>query len=406
MEQPRIHQNTVAGVIEALETIFGKQIYADKVIERILKVNRKWGSRDRGFVAENTYDMVRWWRLLWALYGKEPTLKRKELWNLFGIWWMYKGNELPDWPKFDAIRDFDIEEARKALPDSVAIKQSFPDWIDERMSKEIGDAWPLVAQASNHQADLVVRANTLKTNRDELRKRLDEEGIPSHPVSFNDTGLVLEKRANTFRLNSFQDGWFEVQDGGSQMIAPFAEVEPGMRVIDSCAGAGGKSLHLAAMMDNKGSIIAMDVEGWKLNELKKRARRNGVHNIETRVIDNLKTIKRLENSADRLLMDVPCSGTGVFKRNPDTKWKLQPEHLESTIRTQREILKNYPRMLKPGGILVYATCSLFRSENEDQVEWFLQEFGDTFTLLDQKRISPETEATDGFFMAKFKKKEE
>lgn len=174
-----------------------------------------------------------------------------------------------------------------------------------------------------------------------------------------------------------------------------------MRVIDACAGAGGKTLHLAAIMENKGSIIAMDVEERKLLELKKRARRNQAHNIETRLIDSAKVIKRQANTADRLLLDVPCSGTGVIKRNPDTKWKLQPEHLYKVRGMQAKIIRDYSEMLKPGGLMVYATCSILKSENEDQVALFLRE-NHNFKLHEQRRIDPGPQS-DGFFMALLEK---
>jgi 16S rRNA (cytosine967-C5)-methyltransferase len=395
---PRLHKNLVAAVIEALETAFGKGYYADKVIERILKRNPKWGARDRGFIAESTYEMVRWWRLLWELYGKEPSLKRKELYRLFGIWWQWQGYHLPeDWSQFDTVRGIDIEARFKELESHLAVRESWPDWFAELAESELGEAWPEIARASNIPADVFLRTNTLKTNRSALLKQLADENCPAKPLEANEVGIVLEKRKNTFRLPSFQAGYFEVQDGGSQMIAPFLEVKPGMRVIDACAGAGGKSLHLAALMENKGQIIAMDVEAWKLKELQKRARRNGVHNIETRPIENAKSIKRLQDSADRLLLDVPCSGTGVVKRNPDTKWKLKPEHLDRVRKIQADILEDYSKMLKKGGKMVYATCSILRSENEDQVERFLAQHPE-FKLHHQKRVNP-SQWSDGFYMA-------
>ena len=393
-----MHPNLVAGVMEALETSFGKGYYVDKVLERIFKANPKWGARDRGFVAENTYGMVRWWRLLWALHGKEPSLRRKDLTELFAIWWMYNGHALPDWEKFDRIRDFDLTAAKAQLDPSVAIEQSYPDWLDAVASKELGEKWRDLAQKLNLEAPVVLRTNTLKTNRKSLQKALESEGIATVELPANDIGLVLEKRANTFRTKAFADGLFEVQDGGSQQIAAFSEVEPGMRVIDACAGAGGKSLHLAALMENKGSIISMDVEGWKLEELKKRARRNGVHNLETRVIDSTKVIKRLEKTADRLLLDVPCSGTGVIRRNPDTKWKLSEDYLTNVRETQAEILERYSSMIKPGGKVVYATCSILPSENEQQVAAFLQKHPE-YALEAEMRVDP-GHYNDGFYMAR------
>lgn len=387
--------------MEALETSFGKGYYADKVIERILKSNPKWGARDRAFIAESTYEIVRWWRYLWELYGKEPSLKRKELYRIFGLWWRIQGYELPEWPPFDAVRDIDLTKAKASLPKETGVLQSFPIWFDELAEKDLGKEWPKIAKNLNLPAQVIIRANTLKTDRASLRKILAEEGVKTEPFSQNEVGLILSERKNTFRNPSFQSGLFEVQDGGSQLIAPFLKPEPGMRVIDACAGAGGKTLHLAALMENKGSIIAMDVEQRKLHELKKRAKRNGVHNIEIRAIEGSKSIKRLKNTADRLLLDVPCSGTGVIKRNPDTKWKILPEHLERVQAIQRNILNDYSQMLKPGGFMVYATCSILHAENEDQVKQFL-ESGAPFKLIEDKRVNPSA-YTDGFYMALLQK---
>jgi len=394
---PKLYKNLVAAVIEVLETSFGKGYYADKVIERVLKSNRKWGSRDRAFIAESSYEIVRWWRLLWTLYDKEPSLKRKELQKLFGLWWMLQGYELPEWDQFAVIRDFNIEKAKMKLPNDTGIRESFPEWLDQLAHNELGDHWHKVAAELNRPTEVMIRANTLKVSGHKLYETLLAEGVETQFIPGSKIGLILKERQNTFRNPSFQNGFFEVQDGGSQLIAPFLEVKPGMRVIDACAGAGGKALHLAAIMENKGSIIAMDVEAWKLNELKKRARRNGVHNIETRHIDSAKVIKRLENSADRLLLDVPCSGTGVIKRNPDTKWKLKPEHLDRVKSIQKEILHSYAKMLKPGGKLVYATCSILRSENEEQVASFIAG-NSNYKLLNEQRIDP-SEYSDGFYMA-------
>ena len=394
MSTQKLHINTVAGVIEALEIIFGKRVYADKAVEKILKSNKKWGSRDRGFVAENTYDMVRWWRLLWALKGEEPSLKRKSLWELFGIWWIYKGEALPDWSKFDAVRDLVLPDLSTLAFDEL---QSYPIWLHERAFAELGEDWKTIASEMNKQAGVVIRTNLLKGSPEQLQQILKADGIETLRLTDTEAGLVMLKRVNNFRLQAFQDGWFEVQDGGSQKIAPFLDVKPGMRVIDACAGAGGKTLQMAARMNNQGSIIAMDVEAWKLNELKKRARRNGAHNIETRTIEGSKTIKRLAESADCLLLDVPCSGTGVIKRNPDTKWKLEPEHIDQVIRIQADILDTYPLMVKPGGRFVYATCSILRSENEDQIERFMSHRGGAFSLLSQQRMAP-SQYSDGFFV--------
>jgi 16S rRNA (cytosine967-C5)-methyltransferase len=174
-----------------------------------------------------------------------------------------------------------------------------------------------------------------------------------------------------------------------------------MRVIDACAGGGGKSLHIAALMQNKGRIISMDVTQWKLDELKKRARRAGAGNIETRLIEGSKTIKRLESTADRLLLDVPCSGMGVIKRNPDAKWKLNPEFIARTRDLQQKILSEYSGMIKPGGMLVYSTCSILPSENKNQVDTFLAG-NKNFEFIKENTIFP-SQGFDGFYMALLKR---
>jgi len=197
-----------------------------------------------------------------------------------------------------------------------------------------------------------------------------------------------------------------VQDASSQKVAEMLDPKPGMRVIDACAGAGGKSLHIATMMENKGQLIAMDIYENKLNELKRRARRNDIFNIETRVIDSTKVIKKLIDKADKVLIDAPCSGLGVLKRNPDAKWKLQPEFLDNIRATQKELLDSYSRMVKPGGQLVYATCSILPSENEMQVKAFLsREEGKDFTLLNEEKIMPSKSGFDGFYISLLQKKD-
>ncbi|MEJ0056582.1 MAG: class I SAM-dependent methyltransferase [Bacteroidota bacterium] len=267
----------------------------------------------------------------------------------------------------------------------------------------IGKSLGQEIQALNEQAKVVLRVNTLKIKRAELQEQLKEEKIIADaPKEFPDA-LILEERQNIFTRQQFKDGLFEVQDAGSQLIAPFLQVSPGQRVIDACAGAGGKTLHLASLLNNKGRIIALDTEGWKLDELKKRARRAGASDtIETRAIDSSKVIKRLENSADRLLLDVPCSGLGVIRRNPDSKWKLSPDFIEKIKVIQQTILTDYSAMLKVGGLMVYSTCSILPSENEKQVQKFLEANEGKFELQEQRMVMP-SEGFDGFFMARLKR---
>ncbi|TAG50429.1 MAG: RsmB/NOP family class I SAM-dependent RNA methyltransferase, partial [Runella slithyformis] len=309
-----------------------------------------------------------------------------------------------DWKEFSGLHQrsiFDrIEESKKIRK----VFYSIPDWLDQMGENELSTKWDKEINALNQPASVILRANTLKTTTKRLKNLLAKDEIETLEVADVPTALVLRKRTNIFSSTHFKSGLFEIQDASSQQVATMLDVQPTMRVIDACAGAGGKTLHLAALMENKGKIIAMDTEQWKLDELQKRAKRAGVQNIEIKVIDSNKVVKRLEESADRLLLDVPCSGLGVLRRNPDAKWKLKPSFIESIKDTQRTILKTYSQMLKKGGKMVYATCSILPSESEEQIQWFLEEEKGNFELLEEKRISPTKSGFDGFYMACLLKK--
>ncbi|HMQ46585.1 MAG TPA: methyltransferase domain-containing protein [Saprospiraceae bacterium] len=389
------HLNAVAG---ALQAIFRDGDFADKVIEKVLKADPRRGARDRAFIAENTYEIVRWYRLLYTLRGKEP-IHQEDWWEIIGIRFIIAGYTLPNWKEFRHLDVPQILATYQEVQATRAINQSIPDWMDQIGVDELKEDWPNTIQALNQPAKAVLRANTLKGTAHELQIRLKQEDIGTEILKGD--ALLVPEHKSLFRSKAFQDGYFELQDFSSQQVAPFCETEPGMRVIDACAGAGGKTLHLGSLMQNKGQIIALDTEEWKLHELKKRARRNGIHIIETRPIENTKTIKRLDASADRLLLDVPCTGLGVLRRNPDAKWKLSPDFLQRIKATQQQILSRYARMLKPGGKMVYATCSVLPSENQEQVSRFLRsEAGKGFRLEEQKIILPQDEGFDGFFMAR------
>jgi 16S rRNA (cytosine967-C5)-methyltransferase len=392
-----LHKGTSTAVIEALHEIFSEGRYADKVIEKVLKQNPKWGSRDRRFIAETTYNIVRWYRLLLEVSEAD----HNDYWTILAAWLRLKGTEIPAWPEFADIEFHQWDYRLRLAQAERKIRESIPDWLDEIGERELGGAWENELHALNEEARVVLRSNTLRVRRRDLQKVLKEEGVATEEISIAADAVALRQRQNVFQLKSFKDGLFEVQDAGSQLIAPFLEVEPGMRVIDACAGAGGKTLHLAALMQNKGRILAMDSEAWKLDELKKRARRAGAGNIETRIIDSSKAIKRLEKSADRLLLDVPCSGLGVLKRNPDAKWKLSLEFVDRIRGVQKDIITNYSKVVKPGGMMVYSTCSLLPSENEEQVNAFLEQHAD-FKLQEERKIAP-SEGFDGFYMARLKR---
>lgn len=402
----RLHRNLCFAVIDGLTKIFNEGEYADKVIQELLKRDKRWGSRDRSFIAETTYDIVRWKRLYAEIAEVKEPFDRDNLWRMFAVWATLRGIKLPDWKYFEGTPSRKIKGKFDELSKIRKFRESIPDWLDALGEKELGEAsWNKELAALNQQADVILRVNTLKTNIKDLQLKLQTEGIETETISGFPLALKLKERANVFATEAFKNGWFEVQDASSQLVADLLDAHPGMRVVDTCAGAGGKSLHLASLMENKGQIISMDIYGNKLAELKRRAKRNGAHNIETRVIESTKTIKKLYDKADRVLIDAPCSGLGVLRRNPDAKWKLEPEFLDRIKNTQQDILQNYSKMVKKGGKMVYATCSILPSENQEQVDRFLtSELGKDFTFVEDHKILSHTSGYDGFYMALLERK--
>lgn len=394
----RLHKNLVSAIATTSREILAAGRYADKAIEFTLKHNPQWGSRDRRFVAEGIYDIVRNYRLFSTLAQSD-----NNFWFIAGVWLCTKKIEIPAWPEFTHLNCLDILTRKDRLNNNPAIFESYPDWLWQLGETELGkEGWAREAAAMNRQADVFLRTNTLKTNRARLKHMLEEANISTHDVDGLTEALKLNKRENIFKSPLFKEGFFEVQDAGSQQISHFLNPQPGQTVVDACAGAGGKTLHLAALMQNKGRIISLDVEDWKLEELKKRARRASAYNVETRLIDNAKTIKNLELKADKLLLDVPCSGLGVIKRNPDAKWKLSPVAIGETKQKQEDILQKYSCMLKPGGEMVYSTCSILPSENQAQVKKFMDD-NKGFSLVEEKTILPSA-GGDGFYMARILKR--
>ena len=397
----KLHRTLVQAVIDTLQHIFVEGVYADKAVEQVLKQNSRWGSRDRRFIAETIYGMVRWWRLIEQSVEIENAETISQFWKLTGAWLVINETELPPWEEFSSIDKNKILENYSNAKHTRKYRESIPDWLDEIGSKELGEtAWEKELHELNKEAQVVLRVNTLKIKRVQLHRLLEEESIETISVGDYPDALLLVKRQNLQQNNEYKQGLFEVQDASSQLIAPFLQLQEGLTVIDACAGAGGKSLHIAAVMKNKGRIVSMDVEERKLVELKKRAERAGVSIIETKII-NADAINKLKNTADRLLLDVPCSGLGVMRRTPDAKWKLNLDFLNRVKNTQQEIITTYSQVLKPGGLMVYATCSILPSENQDQVKVFLEK-NKNFEFIEDRKVLP-SEGFDGFYMAAIKR---
>lgn len=396
-QQIKIHKPLLNGIANALAQIFNENRYSDKVLEKLFKQNKQWGSRDRKFVAESVYDIVRHYRLLSQLANS-----KNNYWFITSVYFVLKNIELPEWPEFKHLNKEQVIFEYKALANNFGIFNSYPEELETICTEELGkDIWQREALAMNQMAEVAMRVNTLKTNTSDLQKKLEQEGIETEQIPSIKNALVLKKRSNLFTNKYFKEGLFEIQDPGSQKIVEFCDAQPGNFVIDACAGAGGKSLALAAEMKNKGRIISMDVAQWKLDELTKRAKRAGVFNLEPKVIDQAKVIEKYKEKADIVLLDVPCSGLGVLKRNPDAKWKFNKATFEKTKELQAKILNDYSTMVKPGGHLIYSTCSILPSENQQQVDAFLGN-NDIFTFVSDNTIYP-SEGFDGFYMCKLKR---
>lgn len=276
----------------------------------------------------------------------------------------------------------------------LSIGEGLPGWMASLFVRELGvDGAAALGRAMNERAPLTIRVNTLHTDRETLATRLGTEGVPSRPCRYSPDGLVVEGRINLFSLPSFREGLFEIQDEGSQLLARLLDPRPGWLAIDACAGAGGKTLALAAMMRNKGRLVALDSDERRLAQLGPRARRAGVHNWEAHPIpaDGLpaEMETRWSGKADAVLIDAPCTGLGVLRRNPDARFRLDEGSLARFAAIQRTLLDRYASLAKPGGRIVYATCSVASEENEQVVEAVLAERPDLELVPPAVTLGPE-----------------
>jgi 16S rRNA (cytosine967-C5)-methyltransferase len=289
-----------------------------------------------------------------------------------------------------------IDEVLATSP--LAVRASLPDWLAARLVEVGGEA---LAMSSTSTPPQTLRANLLKTTREGLMQALREDDIVVAPCTRSPVGVVVVgPRADVFRTRAFHEGLFEMQDEGSQLVALHGGAKPGERVVDGCAGAGGKTLAMAGAMNGTGTILALDVHAGRLRALKTRASRAGAHNIRVSDLEESpKLLKRLKAGCDLVVVDAPCSGTGVLRRNPDTGWRLVPEDIVRLEALQSELLDRYAALVKPGGRLVYATCSLLPEENDGVVLKFLGGHPNFTADPDALRLTPAADGTDGFFAA-------
>lgn len=401
----KLHRNLALGIVAGLKEIILDKKQADLTVEHLLQSNKSWGARDRNFIASNIYHIVRYKRFYEFCFDEE-IWGELSIWRALGAKLILDGMVLPEWSEFSGLVPEQIVTRSEQAKTIRKIRESIPDWLDELGEKELGPAWEKEIAALNKQAGFSIRVNTLKSNKNVIKILFAEEGIEFTETETAPDALIINTRKNLRKLVSYKSGLFEIQDISSQLVAPLLAPEPGMNVIDGCAGAGGKTLHIAALMNNEGEILAVDPVKRKLEELAIRANRAGCTIIKPIEAEKLTRHfqARLTGFADRILLDVPCSGLGVLRRKPDAKWSLSLQFIEELKHTQSQILDEYSPMLKPGGIMVYSTCSILPSENELQVKSFIERNENRFELLMEKRISPAETGFDGFYMAKIKRR--
>ena len=419
----------VAATIELLgEIVSRSERPADLVANAYFRTRRFIGGGDRRAVSERVWGILRRWGQLWWWLERTRHPERSPRAIVAADLILHEGAKLDELQAmFDGgtYRPAPLDEPeRRALrqmeghslphpeqPDWVRL--NVQEWVAPHLREAYGEAWGREIAALETPPPVDLRVNRIKSTPEQARRALHGEGIDTEPMRFAADGLRLKRRLSVVAGKSFQDGLVEIQDEGSQLVAALVGARPGMQVADYCAGAGGKTLAIAAGMNNKGRVVAMDVLDSRLDRSAQRLRRAGVHNVERRsIVDNAKWLKRQKGNFDRVLVDAPCTGTGTWRRNPDGRWTLQPEDLAELVPKQSDILDQAARLVKPGGRLVYATCSVLPAENERQIEAFVERHPDfTVTPIAELelpselaagpylRLSPLKHGTDGFFGA-------
>lgn len=417
--------------LELLAAIFDRpSLPADARIGSFFAARRYLGSHDRGMIAETVYGVLRnAIRLHWMVGGAardsghgaalligaylvetDPSFGDPRQWEALGL---KRGT-------VEKLRA-DMIEARSQMeelpePERTAVRCSVPIWFAGRIREQFGAPEAgLLLESLGRQAPITLRANRLRTTREELAAALAARGIASVPGIYAPDALLLERRMNANAIPEFKQGWFELQDEGSQLLSTILDPHPNWTVFDACAGAGGKTLHMAAIMRGRGAITAHDVNARRLEELRPRLRRSGAQNVRMMPNEAFRARQsELAGTFDAVMIDAPCSGAGVFRRNPGAWLTFEEEVVERLVRQQADILREYAALVKPGGLLLYATCSLLREENEEQAERFLAEQpgwepirvnapADMVTDEGAFRAFPHRHGTDGFFGALFRR---
>lgn len=377
-----------AAVIKLYDMVMEANRPADQVLHLYFKQRKFIGSKDRRFIAETLFTVLRhfarleWWAarydvstkgraitLLWLALGTNCDLNDvRSLFDGAG----YSPNPMSPHEMDVVAHALKQDMMPSDMPEDVAME--CPEWAYQSLKKCYGDNFRDEMLAMQEEAPLDMRVNTLKAKREPVLKRLQKDGFEIAATPFSPLGLRVQGRPPFSMHPLYKDGWMEVQDEGSQMLALLCGVQSGEWVVDFCAGAGGKTLALAAQMQNKGRIWACDIEQNRLENSRKRLRRAGIHCVETQLLDDEEDdwVRKHKDKADCVLIDAPCSGLGTWRRNPFSRWQNLGPSVKALIAVQERILQSASRLVKPGGRLIYATCSMLPEENQEQVDKFLQ----------------------------------
>ncbi len=416
----RLPPAIIGSTEEVLREVLRFTAPADSTLSRYFRDHPRLGARERGVVAEAVYGMLRNKSVYtnFAETGAGPMMRRMALLGLADAAGTDALGGLSEEEQGWLQRVMDIDRAN--LP--TALRTNMPAWILERLFAQHGEPGALAMIAAlNLPASLDLRVNTIKSNREDVIEALTHAGLAPEPTPYAPLGLRLLKKPSLQNMPLFKDGAIEVQDEGSQLLAQIVNAKRGEMVVDFCAGAGGKTLALGALMRNTGRLYAFDVSDKRLAKLKPRLARSGLSNVHPVLIahENDAKVKRLAGKIDRVLVDAPCSGLGTLRRNPDVKWRQTAQGIDELNVKQIAILRGAARLVKPGGRLVYATCSVLEEENEAIVQQFLAAHEDfalvkmsavlaeqkiTLEMDDYLKLLPNLHQTDGFFAAVLERK--
>lgn len=420
--------------IDIIQTWMNGPRPTDRLMATYFRERRYIGGKDKKAISHMVYSTFRHWRRSEHAWRAGDVGARKRVLSAMIISGIYDFDTLESMcngerhhPKELAsseenVLSMDVEILLKDIPEDALLE--IPECVYEPLAGVFGTQLPKQMDGLLNEAPVDIRVNTLKGDKKAVEEALTEAYLKFEQMEMSPDGLRVQSRFPFHTLDAYKQGLFEVQDEGSQILARLCAPEPGQMVVDFCAGAGGKTLALAALMENKGTIYACDISERRMEDMSKRCKRNGVHNVRRQVLkdENDKWVKKHAGKADVVLVDAPCSGTGTWRRNPDARWRLNPEDIEEYSTIQLSILESASRLVNNTGRLVYATCSLLPQENTHTVQKFLEKHPD-FELVQAQdvlktqnlvnlpyaqpylRLTPADHGCDGFFGAVLRRKQ-